>query len=106
MKSMATIYHRQQAYRNTKAGQRMIKQESENIVRKNFAIVLRVLHDSYGFGPERLKRFVSDCNAFVAEAEKDDLWFDTVSAWIEKYTNMDLWADDWMEGKNNGGGND
>lgn len=34
MKSMAHIYHRQQAYAYTKAGQRMGRQEADNIIRK------------------------------------------------------------------------
>ena len=54
MKSMAHIYHRQQAYARTKAGQRMGRQEADNIIRKNYAMVLKVLHDDFGFGPERL----------------------------------------------------
>lgn len=58
MKSMAHIYHRQQAYAHTKAGQRMGRQEADNIIRKNYAMVLKVLHDEFGFGPGRLLRFM------------------------------------------------
>lgn len=30
---------------------------------------------------------------------KAGLWFDTVAAWFEGYTGVDLWKDDWMEEK-------
>ena len=62
MKSMGNIYHRQQAYLRTKAGQQMMKKEADNIIRRNFAMVFKVLH-------------------------------------VEGYTGVDLWKDDWMEGK-------
>ncbi len=38
MKSMGNIYHRQQAYLHTKAGQQMMKKEADNIIRRNFAV--------------------------------------------------------------------
>ena len=44
MKSMGNIYHRQQAYLRTKAGQQMMKKEADNIIRRNFAMVFKVLH--------------------------------------------------------------
>lgn len=99
MKSMASIYHRQMAYRKTAAGKRMSEKESSNIVRRQYAIIMKVLHDKYGFGPERLRRFLNDCNEFAIEAAKDELWFDIVSSWFEKYTGVNMYQDDWMEKK-------
>lgn len=100
MKSMAHIYHRQQAYAHTKAGQRMWRQEADNIIRKNYAMVLKVLHDEFGFGPERLLRFMGAMEQFAIEAGKDELWFDIVSAWLKDYTKVDFYTDDWMEVQN------
>ena len=100
MKSMAHIYHRQQAYAHTKAGQRMGRQEADNIIRKNYAMVLKVLHDEFGFGPERLLRFMDAMEKFAVEAGKDELWFDIVSAWLKDYIKVDFYKDDWMEVQN------
>lgn len=100
MKSMAHIYHRQQAYAHTKAGQRMGRQEADNIIRKNYAMVLKVLHDEFGFGPERLLRFMDAMEQFAAEAGKEELWFDIVSAWLKDYIKVDFYKDDWMEVQN------
>lgn len=58
MKSMGNIYHRQQAYLRTKAGQQMMKKEADNIIRRNFAMVFKVLHDNYGFGAKRLVELI------------------------------------------------
>lgn len=102
MKSMAHIYHRQQAYAHTKAGQRMGRQEADNIIRKNYAMVLKVLHDEFGFGPERLLRFMGAMDRFCEEANKDELWFDIVSAWLKDYIKVDFYKDDWMEVPRNG----
>lgn len=99
MKSMASVYHRQQAYRKTKAGQQMEKKEVDNIIRRNFAMVLKVLHDDFGFGAKRLCSFIESVSAFAEEAADDELWFDTVSHWFYQYTGVELWKDDWMEGK-------
>ena len=79
MKSMAHIYHRQREYRMTPAGKQMEKKESENIVRRQYGIVMWVLHHQFGWGPQRIQRFLSECNSFVEEAAKDELWFDTVA---------------------------
>lgn len=100
MKSMAHIYHRQQAYARTKAGQRMGKREADNIIRKNYAMVLKVLHDEFGFGPERLLRFMDAMDRFCEEANKDELWFDIVAAWLKDYIKVDFYKDDWMEVQN------
>lgn len=100
MKSMAHIYHRQQAYVRTKAGQRMGRQEADNIIRKNYAMVLKVLHDDFGFGPERLLRFMGAMDRFCEEANKDELWFDIVAAWLKDYIKVDFYKDDWMEVQN------
>lgn len=81
------------------AGQQMMKKEADNIIRRNFAMVFKVLHDNYGFGAKRLVELIQLLNDFAEEAAKDELWFDTVAAWFEEYTGMDLWKDDWMEGK-------
>lgn len=97
MKSMAHIYHRQQAYARTKAGQRMERKEADNIIRKNYAMVLKVLHDEFNFGPERLLRFMGAMEQFATEAGKDELWFDIVSAWLKDYIKVDFYKDDWME---------
>lgn len=101
MKSMASIYHRQRAYRMTPAGKQMEKQESENIVRRQYGIVMWVLHHQFGWGPQRIQRFLSECSNFAEEAAKDELWFDTVAAWAERCVGVSMWHKDWMEG---GGG--
>ena len=36
---------------------------------------------------------------FAAEAGKDELWFDIVSAWLKDYIKVDFYQDDWMEVK-------
>ena len=99
MKSMAGIYHRQVAYRKTPAGKRMAEKETANIVRRQYAIMLKTLHDDFGFGAERLKKFIHCCNKFANEASKDELWFDVVSDWFEKYTGINMFQNDWMEKK-------
>lgn len=103
MKSMAGIYHRQNTFRRTRAGERMAKKEAEQIVRRNYAIVLKVLHDSFGFGPQRLSEFIQKTTEFAEEAQKDELWFDIVSDWVEKYLGVDFFKDDWMEEKQHSG---
>ncbi len=97
MKSMTNLYHRQQTFRKTKAGERMAKKEAEQIVRRNYVIVLKVLHDSFGFGPRRLSEFIQKTTEFAEEAQKDELWFDVVSDWVEKYLGVDFFKEDWME---------
>ena len=89
MKSMGNIYHRQQAYLRTKSGQQMMKKEADNIIRRNFAMVFKVLHDDYGFGAKRLVELIQLLNDFAEEAAKDELWFDTVAAWFEGYTGAE-----------------
>lgn len=103
MKSMAGIYHRQNTFRRTKAGERMAKKEAEQIVRRNYAIVLKVLHDNFGFGPQRLSEFIQKTTEFAEEAQKDELWFDVVSDWVEKYLGVDFFREDWMEEKQHSG---
>ena len=76
----------------------MERKEADNIVRRNFAMMFKVLHDEYGFGAKRLCDLIGHINAFAEEAAKDELWFDQVAAWFERYTGVDLWKDDWMEG--------
>ena len=75
------------------------EERSRYIIRRNFAMVFKVLHDDYGFGAKRLVELIQLLNDFAEEAAKDELWFDTVAAWFEGYTGVDLWKDDWMEGK-------
>lgn len=99
MKSMANLYHRQQTFRKTKAGEQMAKKEADQIVRRNYAIVLKVLHDNFGFGPQRLSEFIQKTTEFAEEAQKDELWFDIVSDWVEKYLGVDFFKEDWMEEK-------
>ena len=69
---------------------------------KNYAMVLKVLHDEFNFGPERLLRFMGAMEQFATEAGKDELWFDIVSAWLKDYIKVDFYKDDWMEVKRNG----
>ena len=34
---------------------------------------------------------------FCEEANKDELWFDIVSAWLKDYIKVEFYKDDWME---------
>lgn len=81
----------------------MAKNEAEQIVRRNYAIVLKVLHDNFGFGPQRLGEFIQKTIEFAEEAQNDELWFDVVSDWVEKYLGVDFFKEDWMEEKQHSG---
>lgn len=97
MKSRAELYHRQRAYRRTPEGRRMAEEETKLIVNRNMAITLGVLHREFGFGPDRMCRFLRAIKEFSDEQANNPTWYDELSHELEEYLGMPFFRADWME---------